>query len=193
MTRHWTLTAMALLSIVLAGCASKDVLELRSAIVPAGVDIGGQWQLRNDSRDTNQRLVDAELTAAGGNDNIYGSSRRQSRKSKNRGSLVHVFLEYGVKLKITQTEYGLFISFDRAVVEEYRFGESRPINVGPVQAQRSSGWEEGAYIIETLDTDGNKLYERYQLEDNGQMLIRQITIWKNNAVHLSLVQKFDKV
>jgi len=174
---------------VLVGCASKDVLPVRSAVVPAGIDFSGRWQLHDDSDDTNQRLDEAEISAARGRNRISGKSQRSSR---NQGSLVHVFLESGKNLKITQTQFGIFISFDRAIVEEYRFGEYRQINVGPVNAQRSSGWEQGAYIIETLDEDGNKLRERYQLENNGQLLIRHITIWKRKAVNLSLVQKFDK-
>lgn len=174
---------------VLVGCASKEVLPERSAVVPVGVDISGQWRLHDDSSNTRQRLEDAEHSAAGGRDRVSGKSRRSSR---DQSSLVHVFLESGKNLKITQTEFAIFISFDRAIVEEYRFGEYRQISVGPVNAQRSSGWEQGAYIIETLDDNGNKLRERYQLEDNGQLLIRHITIWKKKDVDLSLVQKFDK-
>lgn len=174
----------------LAACASREVLPARSAVVPDGLDLSGQWQIRSDSSETNQRLDEAEMIAAGGRDSIFNSSRRPTR---NKGSLVHVFLETGKRLKITQTDFGLFISFDRAIVEEYGFGEHRQINVGPINAERSSGWEAGAYLIETLDQDGNKLRESYQLEDDGALLIRQITIWKNKAVDLSLVQKFDKV
>ena len=47
-------------------------------------------------------------------------------------------------------------------------------------------------MIETLDHEGNKLIERYQLGDGGQMLIRQITLYKKREVDLSLVQWFDR-
>jgi len=188
MTTRWLL---AMTTFLVVACASKEILPEHSAIVPVGVDLSGQWVLRKDSGDTNRRLNEAEQMAAGGRDDIL--ARPQQNTSRKRpGSLVHVFLETGTNLKITQTADGLFISFDRAIVEEYIFGEYTQVSVGPVVASRSSGWEQQAYVIETLDKDGNKLIERYQLGDNVQLLIRQITLYKNRKVDLSLVQRFDR-
>ena len=112
--------------------------------MPAGVDLSGLWQLRDDSRDTVARIDRAGVEAAGGLEEIDVARQRNPERSRRRssdGTLVHVFLETGSRLKITQTGYGLFISFDRAIVEEYRFGEKRQISVGPVTADRVSGWE----------------------------------------------------
>ena len=106
---------------------------------------------------------------------------------------VHVFLETGSSLKITQTEHGIFISFDRSVVEEYRFGENREVSVGPVLADRVSGWDGNSYVIETLDHDGAKLIEMYRLFDDGQSMIRTISIIHEGASQIDVKQLFDRV
>lgn len=181
--------AAVLIGALLTGCAAREVLVMRSSTVPVGIDFSGKWVLRDESNDTINRMREAEIHAAGGRDAILSAPVRRRRDN---GSLVYVFLETGRNLKITQTRQGLFISFDRSIVEEYRFGEHRQINVGPVSADRSSGFEGRAYVIETLDREGSRLIDRYELVDDGKVLLRQITIFKKNMVHMSLVQKFDK-
>jgi hypothetical protein len=99
-----------------------------------------------------------------------------------------VFLESGESLKVTQTSHGLFVSFDRAIVEEYRFGENREINIGPVAAQRVSGWDGAGYVIETLDKDGVILSERYSIEDDA--LLRRIRVVVNEDTTTDLTQTF---
>ncbi len=178
-----------LLLAVSAGCAQPPTLESKSPVVPAGVDLSGQWRLRDESADTVRQIAEDRQRSVGSGG--FKDIRRASNSKK--GSLLHVFLETGARLKITQTDSGLFISFDRAIVEEYRFGENRPINVGPVVAVRASGWEEGGYVVETLGEKGNLLVERYRLEDDGGMLLRQISIFKKDELRLSVVQKFDRV
>jgi len=180
---------------MLAGCAAKEELIAKSAAVPAGVDISGRWLLRDESQDTVQQISDAELAAAGGKESIIAPSERKTQRSKNRsskGTLVHVFVETGNSLKVTQTEFGLFISFDRAIVEEYRFGEKRMINVGPIEAQRVSGWEGARYVIETLDDDGAKLVETYRLDDGGNSLIRTIRIIEKGVNQVDVEQGFNR-
>lgn len=178
-----------LLVLVLASCAGREVLEWRSSVAPEGIDFSGQWVLLDRGDDTTRRLRDAEIAAAGGRDAIITPARRSRG---NHSSLVYVFLESGRNLKITQTQQGLFISFDRSIVEEYRFGEHRPVSVGPVTADRSSGFEGSAYVIETLDSEGNRLLDRYELIDEGDVLLRQITVYKKKNIELSLVQKFER-
>ena len=63
---------------------------------------------------------------------------------KHRAALAQVFLETGANVKLTQTDDGLFISYDRSVVEEYIFGEHRIATVGPISAERASGWRGSA-------------------------------------------------
>ena len=187
--------AISLLALVLlGGCATRGELIAKSAAVPAGVDLSGQWRLRASSQDTVERLRAAELQAAGGTEGIRlaKSSQQRPRRRSADGSLVHVFLEMGDALKITQTDFGLFISFDRAIVEEYRFGEKHRISVGEIQADRVSGWENNTYIIETLDMDEAKLIETYRLDDNGQTLRRTIVIIDDNKRQVDVTQSFDR-
>ena len=179
---------------LIGGCATREELIAKSAAVPPGVDLSGQWRLRVASQETVRRIEDAEMKAAGGEKgiNIRAQETRRSGRGSSEGTLVHVFLETGKALKITQTDYGLFISFDRAVVEEYRFGEKRKINVGEVEADRVSGWQENAYIIETLDMDGAKLIETYRLDDGGDTLIRSIVVIENAVRQVDVTQAFDQ-
>jgi hypothetical protein len=106
---------------------------------------------------------------------------------------VHVFLEHGRRLKITQTDLAIFISFDRAVVEEFRFGENREVAVGPVVADRVSGWEGDEYVVETLDMNGMKLTERFEFGENRDTLRRTIVLRGKNRESVTLVQEFDRV
>jgi len=188
--------AILALLVVLSGCAAERmVLVPKSAAVPVGIDLSGQWQLREDSADTVREITEAERKAAGGEESILVPRERTTKKSRQRrsdGTLVHVFLETGRSLKVTQTVDGLFISFDRAVVEEYRFGEHREINVGPVEAERASGWEGSTYVIETLDRKGAKLIETYRLGDGDRSLLRTITIEHDENSHLDIKQAFDR-
>ncbi len=188
-------TVVAALSLAfIAGCAAKDFLVAKSAVA-AGNDLSGQWQLREDSQTAAKRIRDAEFAAAGGNEPLLPRENRysdQSKRGDGGGASVHVFLETGRSLKITQTDYGLFVSFDRAVVEEYRFGENREISVGPIVADRVSGWEGSSYVIETLDNNGAKLVEAYQLQDAGRSLQRKIAIVEKKITQLSLEQIFDR-
>ncbi len=186
-------TILLTLTLLLAACATREVLIPKSSVVPDGVDLSGEWQLSSDSRNTNRELADAEYEAAGGFDDLLGERPQTRRSRRDRRALVHVFLETGERLRITQTDYGLFISFDRAVVEEYGFGEHRQTNVGPVLAERVSGWEGHSYVVETLDREGSKLYERYRLEQSGRVLVRQIIIYDGDDVEMSLEQRYERI
>lgn len=183
------ITALAILS----ACVAREELVAKSATVPAGIDLSGLWQLHVDSQDTVKRISEAERKAAGGGDNLISKPGRRSKEPSSKGTFVHVFLETGKSLKVTQNDFGLFISFDRAIVEEYRFGEKRSISVGPILADRVSGWQGNRYVIETLDEDGAKLTETYRLDDNGSKLIRTILIVYRDAGLLDLQQVFDRV
>jgi len=151
---------------LLMACGAKEALIGKPADVPAGVDLSGQWRLRDSTRNTQR-----------------GTSEL----------LVHVFLETGDSIKVTQTPSGLFISFDRSVVEEYRFGEHRVVSVGEISAERVSGWEGRAYVIETLDSKGAKLTDSYRLDNDGDELKRRVSIWSSNANQLQLEQVFDRI
>jgi hypothetical protein len=166
--RYFLQTLLLASLLLIAGCAAKEELLTKSAIVPVGVDLSGTWQLRADSQE----------------------SVRQGLRSDS--AAVNVFLETGDSLKLTQTDFGLFVSFDRAVVEEYRFGEKRTVNVGPIEASRVSGWEGHRYVIETLDDDGAKLIDSYGLTPDGGEMLRAFKIVNGGSVEVDVKQVFDR-
>lgn len=159
-------------------------------VIPEGISLEGRWHLRVSGDEPDAR---AGQPAADGV--IVPDRRNRGRQSwqPKDGPSVHVFLETGSDLKVTQTDYGLFISFDRSVVEEYRFREHRRVNVGPIEADRVSGWADGRYVIQTLDVQGALLTETYSLQDGGRQLVRTASIVHKEREILSLQQIFDRV
>jgi hypothetical protein len=114
-----------------------------------------------------------------------GNGPRRARKpSKGSSSAARVFLEYGQSLKITQTDFGIFISYDRSIVEEFRFGENRLVTVGPIEAIRVSGWEGNRFVVETLDDNNSMLAETWQLKSDNQVFFR-------SAIVLPLARRRD--
>jgi hypothetical protein len=184
----------------IAACSTPEMLEPRPGTVPAGVDLSGDWLIRTDQREDEQRLRQAIRRTDGIDDrDLYrrpsgrtNESRGSRSSSKVKGGLVHIFLETGAALRVSQTDHGLFISFDRAVVEEYRFGERRIINVGEVQAQRVTGWDGEALVVDTLGRNGMKLTERYRLLDAGDTLERSITLRSKDGEQETITQLFER-
>ena len=154
--------------LLLFGCVSKPVLMSKSAAVPVGVDLSGNWLLR---------------------DNV---AAKQLSKSGAGGGSVGVFLEFGESLKITQTYFGLFISYDRSVVEEYSYGENGLVTIGPIEATRVSGWEGQSFVVETMDDSETILYEGWHLEEDAAVLIRDIRISNDEKDSFVHQQVFDR-
>lgn len=178
----------ACLALVLCACASKPVLLPKSPVAPPGVDFSGQWLLREGAGTgpAAERAPRMEPSLAG-----TPRRSRRSRSSRNSSS-VHVFLETGKSLKITQTDHGFFVSLDRSVVEEFTFGEDQVVTVGPIEAHRVSGWEGTRYVVETQDKQGAVLREEWHLDESGDVLLRDLTIVENKKVNLSAQQQFDR-
>lgn len=179
------------------GCAGeKERLVPKSASLPPDTDLSGRWVMQDDFDDMQRRIARAIRQTDGVDERDIlrqSSDRRQPGTRSSRrdvGGLVHVFLENAVTLKITQTDAGLFIGFDRSVVEEYRFGEARTVRVGGAVAQRVSGWEGEHYVIETLDEDGMKLTERYRLVDADRRLTREIVLRSKDMQQVTIIQTF---
>ena len=182
-----------------------------SAVAPDGIDFSGIWEIREgesadqrsisraiDTTDGEKRIV--LVDPAGQGNNVSGnpstSSRDQSRsrnRRKSESGFAHVFLETGKVLKVTQTPDGFFVSVDRSVVEEFRFGEHRVVSVGEIQAERVSGWQGDEYIVETLDDSGMKLTERFWVSEDGNLLNREITFRSNKNEERTLLQVFDRI
>ena len=76
----------------------------------------------------------------------------------------------------------MFISYDRSIVEEYTFGENRIVSVGPIEAQRVSGWHGNRFVVETLDTTDTILFETWYLESEGSVLVRDIRLAKTRRI-----------
>lgn len=178
--------------LTIAGCAAAPELLPMSAVVPEGVDFSGKWQLRVMPGSSPARTEQQEPGIRIPSKNSRRSSGRRSSRGSSR-TAVGVFIEHGESLKISQTVAGLFISFDRSVVEEYTFGEDRVISVGPIEAQRVSGWQDDSFIVRTLDDDGAILTESWQLSENQKLLVRHISIVKGDKERYSTVQEFDPV
>ncbi len=195
MSRTALLATLAML--VLAGCGSKGpVLTPKDAQAPANVDFSGSWRLRPAFADTNRRFDEiAGRAAEDGNPLIRTRDRAaESRRAGRRaGSLLHVFLETGSTLKITQTDHGVFISFDRAVVEEYEFGEHGVVSVGEVTAERAAGWEGTRFVVETADGDDARLTETYTLGADDEVLVRSVRLVLRKQPPVELEQVFDRV
>lgn len=191
--------SLAIISMVfLAACAEPEILLPHSSETPPGVDFSGMWDIRADSSGDQRRLREVINNTDGIDDyrlkSTKGSSSGTSRsRSRAKGGVVQIFLEVGSSLKVTQTEYALFLSFDRSVVEEFRFGEDRMVNIGVVQVMRVSGWEGDNYVVETLDKSGMKLTERYAISDDRKVLTRNIIFRSNKLEEDSLTQTFDRV
>lgn len=178
----------SLLCLLIAACGSGPVLISKSAAVPAGVDLSGSWQVRENS-DT-QRLKNAGVK---GEQLIPLNKKRPSRPTRSRdGGSAQVFLEYGKLVKISQTDFGLFISYDRSVVEEYTYGENRLVEIGPIEGRRVSGWEGNAFVVETLDDSGTTLHESWYLDAADPVLIRDIRITKGDSESFVHRQFFDR-
>ena len=186
-----------LLYLSLGACGSSEVLEPRDGTVPAGTDFSGNWIMREISPAERRRIREAIRKTAGADVAVLKAQRAaqgRSRSSRSmKGGQVYVFLETGTALKITQTPHALFISFDRSVVEEFRFGENRMISVGEIVAQRVTGWDGKQLVVETLGKNGMKLTERFQLTDRGSTLQRRITLRSKKLEEETIVQEFDRV
>lgn len=157
--------SLAVTMLVLVGCGSKPTLIPRTGPMPAGIDLTGNWVEVSNS----------------------GVSQPAARDTA-----VHVFLKTGKSLKITQTDDGIFVSFDRSVVEEYRYGEYRQISIGEISAERSSGWAENGYVIETLDEDGVLLIDTYRVRNEGESIRRTLEMLDGSRTLLSLQLDFDR-
>jgi hypothetical protein len=191
--------ASGLIALGVCGCAGAPEPQLTPGqrIAPTETDLSGYWRLRDEASDPLWRFARQGSIGPASTERVMRMTqemRRTGRRSdRNRAALAQVFLETGVNVKITQTADGLFISYDRSVVEEYLFGEHRLATVGPVRAERASGWQGDAYVIETMDEDGVLLRERWQVVEAGAVLKRDVEFSESGEIVYSVTQTFDSV
>ena len=181
----WSATALMLFGYLFLGACgtAEPMLATKTAAAPAGVDLSGNWQMREKQGARRRPQSDDTIRIP------TRASRRTQPQAQ--GSSVHVFLEYGSALKVSQTPYSMFISYDRAIVEEYTFGENRLINVGPIEAKRVSGWDGRSFVVETLDREGATLYESWSLQ-SAEVLQRDVRIVEREEEVFSVQQLFDR-
>ena len=161
----------------LIGCNSKNIsLDASSSLAPPNVNLSGLWQLKEGQVSSHLFLKNSSSKEF----NTYEFKDLSRKQNSLANSLIRLFFETGELLKITQTEFSLFISYDRSIVEEYSFGENRLILVGPIQARRVSGWKSNSFVVETLDESGTLLSEKWHIQNSDMNLVRdiQITIGK---------------
>lgn len=151
--------------LIIGGCGAEPTLITRPDPVPAGLDLTGSW---------------VQVASSG------------VSQPEARDTAVNVFVKTGKAIKLTQTDTGLFASFDRSVVEEYRFGENRIISIGEIDAERASGWAENGYVIETLDDDNALLIDTYRLRNEGESLRRTLVLLHRNQRLLDLQFDYDR-
>ncbi len=180
--------ALLVAACLVLACGAAPTLAPRPGGNPEHVDLSGNWRLRGD------------VAHPGGDEQVIRippSVRRDAeqprRERSPKGASVRIFIESGRNLKVTQTAYGLFFSYDRAIVEEYNFGENRAVNVGPIEAQRVAGWDGPAFVVETMDKRGNLLTESWRLDEGGSLLVRRMTIMEKGRQTLDSRQVFERV
>ena len=177
--------------LALAACAPRPELPSRSAEVPAGADLSGIWRIRVEGGAPIAREGEQAQTIRMPKESSQQRPQQSRRRSTSESPDIWIFLETGKRLRITQTSDGLFISFDRAVVEEYTFGENRTVSVGPIEAQRVSGWVGHELVLETMDKQGTVLTETWALEEGGSVLVRNMSVKKGDKLLFSARQVFD--
>jgi len=187
--------AIAALCGLLGSCAAPEMLEPKSANAPASIDLSGDWQFVGDYAAMSRDMDLAIRVTDGVDERTLMEQIRLggSRRSGSTGGVAHLFIENAAGIRISQAQHALFISFGRSVVEEYRYGELRLARIGEATAQRSSGWENSDYVIETLDRERMKVTERYRLLDEGRMLERLLTFRGKAMNEVPVRQLFERV
>ena len=182
---------------LLTSCGGRETLQRYPSSNPSTVSLAGNWLSRDDPTAMERELARAIRQTDGVRDDVrimpQGQRGNRQGSGRTKGGLAHVFFKNAEALKITQTPSALFISFNRAIVEEYRFGEMRGIELGQAEAQRVSGWDGTDYVIETLDRQGMKLSERYDLSSDRKTLTRRVTFRARNNDAVTVVQTFVRV
>lgn len=178
---------LALLLVVLAGCSPRPALERPSSGYPVDPGFEGRWYRAWSEVQDSMPASPVNIVLS------RDDARRVAGQDKTPGRLARAFLETGERLRITELDSALLISFDRAVVEEYRYGELRRVNIGPVVAQRSTGWEGDALVIRTLDDDRALMIERWWLADDGETLRRSVSIERGKQELLALDEGYRPV
>jgi hypothetical protein len=182
---------------LLSSCASIEELDKYSNKNTSKTDLNGSWEFIGNFEDNKKSIASAVKKTS---DVIYQSIKTTgvfdrnnlSKVKPNSRGVAHLFFENTKKIKITQTNYSLFINFNRSIVEEYSFGEVKKITLGNVIARRSSGWVNNSYRIETLDDYGMKITEEYKLTGSSNNLERMLIFRDRDLNEIRILQIYQK-
>ena len=182
---------------LLSSCASIEELDKYSNKNTSKTDLNGSWEFIGNFEDNKKSIASAVKKTS---DVIYQSIKTTgvfdrnnlSKVKPNSRGVAHLFFENSKKIKITQTNYSLFINFNRSIVEEYSFGEVKKITLGNVIARRSSGWVNNSYRIETLDDYGMKITEEYKLTGSSNNLERMLIFRDRDLNEIRILQIYQK-
>jgi hypothetical protein len=101
-------------ALILVGCASSaPQLISKSPTVPEGVDLSGRWVVRADSRAGRSQMDGLQEKLV-----VTSRSQRSRRQKGSSDGSAQVFIEYGESLKISQTDFGIFISYDIETLDD---------------------------------------------------------------------------
>ncbi len=183
--------------IFLTACASNEALNKLPIKSETEINISGRWIFVGDYQ-SNQKKINKAIDRSSGI--IYRrikttgvfSEVQDTRPKKNAWGVAHLFFKNAKILRITQTDYALYIDFNRSIVEEYNFGELKKITIGNVSASRSSGWNGIQYQIDTLDDHGMKITEKYTISDDINTLRRSIVFRDKNLHDTEIIQNFKR-
>jgi len=182
---------------LITACSSNEVLNKLSINSEAEINISGRWVFVGDYQ-SNQKKISKAIDQSSGiiyrrikTTGVFQEVQDKSPK-KNAWGVAHLFFKNAKILRITQTDYALYIDFNRSIVEEYDFGELKKITLGNVSASRSSGWNDTQYQIDTLDNYGMKITEKYKISDDSKALTRSIIFRGKNLNDTEIVQNFKR-
>jgi|TARA_B100001094_G_scaffold329_1_gene321 hypothetical protein len=174
------------LFMILNGCATPETPNKFGLLENSAINMNGYWEYIGDYNENEKQIISAIKDSSGvvyraiKTTGVFDGKSNEKVRKNSRG-VAHLFFENSKKIQITQTNYSIFINFDRSIVEEYSFGELKKIQLGNVSAMRSSGWVDKSYFIETLDAYGMKITEKYSLTANNNL--ERIIIFRDNKMN----------
>ncbi len=181
---------------ILNGCATSEMPNEYKRVNNKIIDLNGYWEYIGNYNEKKEQIASAIKISSGvvyqaiKTTGVFNGKSEEKVRKNSRG-VAHLFFEDSKKIQITQTNYSLFVNFDRSIVEEYSFGELKKIQLGNVFAMRSSGWVGNSYIIETLDSYGMKITEKYRLTLNSNL--ERVIIFRDNKMNeTKIMQLYHK-
>ena len=179
---------------LIMSCSAPESLLPFNEIRDENLSIEGVWHFNNKYNES-IRLSNKSLSQFMGdrmtNGNIYSTSENRPINKFSKYN-AHLFIRNAEIIKITHNKFSLFMDFNRSIVEEYNHNRVEKISIGEASAFRSSGWRGETYYIETLDSNGLKITESFNLSNDGNVLNRKIIYRNEKQEELIITQSFSK-